>query len=332
MRENIKMRHRANLFFRNYLSDRGVWEIETPYLTKGTPEGAREYIIPSRLHEGEFYVLPQSPQQFKQLLMVGGMEKYFQIVRCFRDEDQRGDRQPEFTQLDMEFSFITQEEIRAFVEEMVHALVKEQYPHSSLTFSPFTVLTYKEAMERYNSDKPDLRKNPQDPTELAFAWIVDFPLFERSKDGSLSSAHHPFTHPHPDDVSRLQSDPLSVRSQAYDLVLNGFEVAGGSIRIHTHDLQQSVFDVLSISREEQEQKFGHLLRAFEFSPPPHGGIAFGLDRLYACLQGEEVIREVMAFPKTAEARDLLMGAPSDISRQALRDAHIELRKKPYQKK
>jgi aspartyl-tRNA synthetase len=324
MRKNLEGRHRINLFLRNYFSERGFWEVETPDLTKGTPEGAREFIVPSRLHPGNFYVLPQSPQQFKQLLMVGGVEKYFQIARCFRDEDQRGDRQPEFTQFDLEMSFVEEEDIIQLIEKAMIELVEKLFPHLKIENVPFPRLTYQEAMEKYQSDKPDLRKNKEDGS-LAFGWVVDFPLFEYSAaENKLVSSHHPFTHPKDEDLELLAKEPQQARAKAYDLVLNGFEVGGGSIRIFEKELQEKVFEILGISKEETQIRFGHMLEAFKFSPPPHGGIALGMDRLVALLLGESNIREVMAFPKTGDARDPLCGAPAPVSPQALKDANIKL--------
>lgn len=327
MKQNIILRHNIVKFMREFLYQENFLEIETPYLTKSTPEGAREYIVPSRLYPGEFYVLPQSPQQFKQLLMVGGIEKYFQVARCFRDEDQRGDRQPEFTQLDLEMSFIDQEDILTLIEKMIIDLIKTVTPEKKITTKPFPRITYAESMEKYGNDKPDLRADKNDQNELAFAWIVDFPLFKYSDtDKKLVSAHHPFTAPNSEDLDLLETDPKKARAYCYDLALNGFEIFSGSIRIHQRDLQEKIFKLLDVSEEEKKRRFGHMLEAFEFGAPPHGGIACGLDRLVAVLAGEGAIREVMAFPKTGDAKDLMMGAPSMVSEQQLSDVHISLRK------
>ncbi|MCX6798208.1 MAG: aspartate--tRNA ligase [Candidatus Falkowbacteria bacterium] len=328
MKNNLKLRQVVNLFLRNYFSQLGFWEIETPYLTKGTPEGAREFIVPSRLHRGEFYVLPQSPQQFKQLLMVAGLEKYFQIVRCFRDEDQRGDRQPEFTQFDLEMSFAPQAEILDLMEAAMIALVKAVSPESIIKETPFPRFTYQEAVEKYKSDKPDLRTDAEkDDKTLAFCWVSDFPLFEKdSVDNKINAVHHPFTRPKTEDEKKLTSDPLAVRAEAYDLVLNGYEIGGGSLRIHERKLQEKVFKILGLKSKEINTRFGHLLEAFKYGPPPHGGIALGLDRLISCLLGEKNIREVMAFPKTSDAKDLLTGAPSPLPKQALKDVGIKINK------
>ncbi len=324
MHNNIILRDRVITFFRKYMHEHGFVEIETPILIKGTPEGAREFVVPSRLHAGKFYVLPQSPQQFKQLCMVAGFERYFQIARCFRDEDQRGDRQPEFTQLDFEMSFVEREDVLQYTEAMFKALVLEITPEKKFTHDTFTRLTYAEAMEKYGTDKPDLRKDKNDPNELAFVWIVDFPMYEKLEDGSIQAAHHPFCDVHPDDVAKLDSDPMSVRANSYDLVLNGYELSSGSIRIHKRDLQNKVFKLLGLLQDEIDAKFGHMLEAFEYGAPPHGGFAPGIDRIVMLLAGEPNIREVMAFPKTGDARDPLMGAPSDLPAKQLKEAHIKI--------
>ena len=327
MAENLTLRHETIKFFREFLWDKGFREIETPYLTKSTPEGAREYVVPSRIYPGYFYVLPQSPQQFKQLLMVAGIERYFQIARCFRDEDQRGDRQPEFTQLDMEMSFVDQEDVLELIENMMIELIKKVTPNKKVKETPFPRLTYKEAMEKYSSDKPDLRENKEDKDELAFCWIIDPPLFKYSKtDKKLVSTHHPFTMPQKEDLELLDSKPEEVRAYAYDLVLNGYEVGGGSVRIHKRDIQNKIFDLLGVSEQEKARRFGHMLEAFEYGAPPHAGIAPGIDRLIMILAGEDNIREVMAFPKTGDARDVMMGAPSEITEGQLKDVHIRLAK------
>lgn len=328
MQSNIRNRGKINMFLRQYLTGEGFVEIETPYITKGTPEGSREFIIPSRLQSGKFYVLPQSPQQFKQLLMVGGMERYFQIARCFRDEDQRGDRQAEFTQLDMELSFTNQEEVLDLVEKMFTRLVTELYPEKHITTTPFPRITYTEAMAKWGNDKPDIRKDKNDPNELGFCFVVDFPLFEYSAtDKKLVSVHHLFTAPQAADIPLLDTEPEKAKGQQYDFILNGNEIAGGSIRIHQPELQRKVFKILKITDEEIDTKFGHLLKAFSYGVPPHGGIAPGLDRIVMLLQNEPNIREVIAFPKTGDGRDLMMGAPSELPPNTLRDAHIQLRVK-----
>jgi aspartyl-tRNA synthetase len=451
MQQNMILRHRVVKFIRDFLDRESFLEIETPILIKSTPEGARDYLVPSRLHPGEFYALPQSPQQLKQLLMVAGYDKYFQIARCFRDEDQRADRQPEFTQLDMELSFVEQEDVLKLIERLFTELVREVTPHKRM-ITPFPRLTYAEAIERYGSDKPDLRYGLEfvdlskvltssqfavfrnaldsqgqvkglrvpgvggysrkqldelvelarqsgakgllwaslqqgvapesvrssfgkqvtseelaaivealggqlddlllivadtpkvvaatldrlrrefgarlglaDPNLLAWGWVLDFPLVEWNADEQRWDAvHHPFTAPLDEDLPLMDSDPGKVRAKAYDLILNGYEAGGGSIRIHQRDVQQKLFDLLGISRETALTQFGHMLEAFEYGAPPHGGIAPGIDRIVMLLADEATIREVMAFPKTQQAADLMTSAPSPVDDRQLRDLHIRL--------
>ena len=324
MATNLRLRHKVTKFFRDYLDNEDFIEVETPILTKGTPEGAREFLVPSRLHPEEFYVLPQSPQQFKQLLMVGGIGKYFQIARCLRDEDQRGDRQPEFTQLDIEMSFVDQEDVIALNEAMLVKLVETVTPEKKISQLPFPRLTYAESMEKYGNDKPDLRKDKEDPNELAFVWITDFPMFEKDGDsGKLGAVHHPFTAPNAEDVKLLETKPFEARSIAYDVALNGYEIGGGSIRISDAELQTKIFSLLGVPDKDIQARFGHMLEAFSFGVPPHGGIAYGLERIVMILANEPNIREVMAFPKTGDARDPLMGAPSAVADNALEQAHIK---------
>src|SRR3989338_2530849 len=327
MQKNIRMRDKIISFFRDYMHKNDFVEIETPIMMKGTPEGSREYVIPSRLYHGKFYVLPQSPQQFKQLSMVAGFEKYFQIARCMRDEDSRGDRQPEFTQLDFEMSFVEQEDVLSYTEAMFIELVKTLYPNKKNTETPFPRFTFAEVMKKYGTDKPDLRKDKNDPDELAFAWITDFPMFEKKDDGSIAAAHHPFCSIKPEDKEKFMKgeDLFGIRANSYDLVLNGYELSSGSIRIHDRAEQKQVFKLLQISEEEQQKKFGHMLEAFTYGAPPHGGFAPGIDRIVMLMAGEPNIREVIAFPKTGDARDPMMDAPSTVTDRQLKDVHISLR-------
>lgn len=325
---NIKNRHNIINFIRNYLNKKEFIEIETPLLTKGTPEGAREYIVPSRIQKGKAYVLPQSPQQYKQLLMLSSFEKYYQIARCLRDEDTRGDRQPEHTQLDLEVSFVKQKDVLALIEKLLIELVSSLYPQKKITKKPFSKLTYKQAIEQYKSDKPDLRKDRKDQDELAFSWIVDFPLFKKDKNGKLTYSHNPFTSPKKQfENDLLQNKNVSnIISEQYDLVCNGFEIGGGGIRIHKPEILLKVFQILGHDKKTIEDRFGHILKAFEYGAPPHGGIALGLDRLIMLLQNEPNIREVIAFPKTGDARDPLMNAPSIPDPSHLKELGIKLSK------
>lgn len=446
MQKNLKMRHDVVQIIRQYFHKNDFLEIETPILIKGTPEGSREYLVPSRLYHGNFYVLPQSPQQLKQLLMVSGVDRYFQVPRCFRDEDQRGDRQPEFTQFEIEMSFVEQEDVIQVMEQCFVELTQKIRPDKKMQETPFPRMTYKDAMELYGSDKPDLRfdlkfidvsdisadcgfqvfsgtvqqggvvkamnvpgggnmsrKDIDDLTDLAqrhgakglawvrvgedagpvvknageqflkalnektgakegdiiffaagqyphaleplgevrkaaakmlglidesvwsYLWVVDFPMFEQSKEtGELGAMHHPFTRPHPEDVELLSTNPLAARAVAYDLVLNGNEIGGGSMRIHERDLQKKIFDILKISGEDAERRFGHMLQAFEYGAPPHGGIAMGLDRVCMLFADEPNIREVIAFPKDQKAKDLMLGAPSPMPESQLEELGIAI--------
>ncbi|MDP3964408.1 MAG: aspartate--tRNA ligase [bacterium] len=335
MRYNISVRHKVALFVRNFLNGKGFMELHTPLLSKSTPEGARDYLVPSRLHKGKFFALPQSPQQYKQLLMVAGVERYFQIAPCFRDEDARADRSPgEFYQIDIEMSFVTQDDILNLVEEMFTAMVAEIFPEKKFTSTPWPRLTHAEVSEKYGTDKPDLRQDKNNKDELAFTWVVDFPLFvSQSKDdffhgsgaGTLAPSHHMFTAPKEEDIHLLDTDPAKVRSYQHDLVLNGFEVGGGSIRIHRPEIQEKIFDIIGFTKDQKKQ-FKHLLTAFEYGVPPHGGIAPGFDRLLFVLLGEKSIKEVVPFPLSSEGRDPMMGSPSKVAPGQLRDLGIKLDK------
>ncbi len=448
MKNNIELRHRVIKSIRDFLDEEKFLEIETPILIKGTPEGSREYIVPSRIYPGTFFVLPQSPQQLKQLLMVAGMDRYFQIARCFRDEDQRGDRQPEFTQLDLEMSFVEEEDVMNLNEKLLISLLEEHAPDKEILAKPLPKLTWHDAMSKYGSDKPDLRfelslcdvsdvvsnsefkvfsgtvqnggvvkgfrvpngtemprseidgyeelaksygakglaylswkdgeiKGPiakflsedelkgiqeraeaaegdvvffmadkfdlacnvlgavrlkiaeklglRDESKLALCWVVDFPMFEWDEElDSFSAAHHPFTSPKHEDAELLSTDPAKARSKAYDLVMNGVEIAGGSIRIHDAELQSKVFDALGISKEDAQVRFGHMLDAFSYGAPPHGGIAWGLDRFVMLLADEPNIREVIAFPKDQKAKDLMTGAPTELPKEQVDEMHIKV--------
>ena len=457
MQRNIILRHRVVKFIRDFLDARGFIEIETPVLIKSTPEGARDYLVPSRIHAGKFYALPQSPQQLKQLLMVAGYDRYFQIARCFRDEDPRADRQPEFTQLDLEMSFVDEDDVLNLMEELFTSLVETIMPQMRIT-KPFPRLSYAEVMERYGNDKPDLRfgleladlsdifastefsvfrsvigeggkvkgfaapdcanysrsqlaeltefvrsygakglvtmslegepggaltdltpdnvrsvvakfltagqiveitkrlgakmgdlllivaDKPKivdvvlsslrseiaqrlgliDPNLLAFAFVQDYPLFELNDAGQWEPMHHPFTAPKSEDMALLDIDPGKVGARHYDFVCNGSEISSGSIRIHDREVQEKVFQILGYSREETQERFGHLLEALEYGAPPHGGIAPGIDRFVMILAGEENIREVIAFPKTQSAVDLMLNSPSTVSPEQLRELHLKL--------
>lgn len=333
MRSNLIMRQKAGLFIRNFLIKEGFIEVETPILTKSTPEGARDYIIPSRNQPGKFYALPQSPQQYKQLLMVAGLEKYFQITKCFRDEDPRGDRQPEFTQLDLETSFMEQENIINLTEKLFTKLVKDIAPEKKISQSPFSRLSYKEAMEKYNSDKPDLRNNKSDPDELAFAWITDFPMFEwKKEENRWDATHHPFTRPKTDDIKEIKKNPEKILAYQYDLVLNGNEMGGGSLRIHKPEMLEAVFEIMGHKKEQIRRKFGHMLEAFEYGVPPHGGIAVGMDRFLMILANEPSIREVIAFPKTGDGRDLMMDSPAEVAENQLKELSLKIVKSRQKRK
>jgi len=321
---NLTLRSNLYKIIRNFLDQQGFIESETPILTKSTPEGARDYLVPSRMEPGSFYALPQSPQLFKQILMVAGIERYYQIAKCFRDEDLRADRQPEFTQLDLEMSFINEEDIFSLTEKLFQLIFKE-IKGIELKI-PFARMKFAQAQAKYSTDKPDLRK--EQGVEFAFVWVVDFPLFKYNEEEKRwESEHHPFTAPHPDDLEILESASQKVRSRSYDLVLNGAEIASGSIRIHNSELQEKIFKIIGIGKEEAGKRFGFLLEAFQFGAPPHGGIAFGLDRLLAILAGESSIREVITFPKTQTAFCPLTSAPSEVEERQLKELGLTVKKR-----
>ena len=295
-------------------------EVETPVLTKSTPEGARDYLVPSRVNPGRFFALPQSPQLFKQLLMVAGLERYFQVARCFRDEDLRADRQPEVTQLDLEMSFINEEDVFSVIEQVI-AEAFQRVLQIQLSV-PFPRLTYRDAQANYQSDKPNLRT---ETNPWAFCWITEFPLFHWNAETKRWDAeHHPFTAPHPEDLGLLEGDPGKVRSRAYDLVLNGVELGSGSIRIHQDAMQQAMFKILGLDESTVQERFGFLLQAFRYGAPPHGGFAFGLDRLVALATQAPSIREVIAFPKTQRAVDPVTDAPSNVTDEQLKELGIAI--------
>ena len=331
MQRNMLLRHKAFQFIRDYLDKKHFVEYTTPILTKSTPEGARDYLVPSRLHHGKFYALPQSPQQYKQLLMVAGADKYYQIAPCFRDEDARAHRAPgEFYQLDMEMSFVTQDDILKLVEDMMIKMIEKVFPDKKFTQVPFPRLSFDDAMKKYKTDSPDIRKNKKDPNELGFCWIIDFPLFTKQSDddyfhgsgkADFAPSHHMFTAPQEKDIPLLDSDPTKVKALQHDLVLNGFEVGGGSVRIHDKNIQEKIFDLIGFT-EKQKKEFAHLLEAFSYGVPPHGGIAPGLDRLLFVILGEKSIREVIAFPKNKDAKDLVMDAPSEVAEDQLHELGV----------
>lgn len=338
MQRNIRKRGEVLQFIRNYLAEEKFTEVETPLLTKSTPEGARDFVVPARLYPGSFYALPQSPQQYKQLLMTAGIERYFQVAKCLRDEDSRGDRQPEFTQLDMEMSFVKKEDVMALNEKLLIELVSKHYPEKKIQQIPFPRISYKEAMEKYGNDRPDIREDKNDPDLLAFCWVVDFPFFERTNKsdnpdtfGDWTFTHNPFSRPVSEHMSNLMEKKNigDIITSQYDITLNGYEIGGGSIRNHEVGALMTVFEILGYKEEEIKANFGHMLTAFSLGTPPHGGIAWGFDRLIMILHNEANIREVMAFPKTGEGKDLMMQSPSTISDKQLKELSLELKLKKH---
>ncbi len=335
LQRNVQMRHKVIKLVRDELDRQNFFEIETPLLTNPTPEGSRSYLVPSRLWQGSFYALPQSPQQYKQLLMSSGFERYFQIAKCMRDEDTRGDRQPEFTQMDLEMSFVEREDVMKVNEDLLIKIVTNLFPDKKIQQVPFPRFTYKEVMEKYGSDKPDIREDKNDPNLLAFCWVTDFPAFEKTGEdnvddtGTWTFTHNPFT----GVLDEYKNDLLekknieNIVSTQYDVALNGYEIGGGGIRLHDPVALRRVFEIMGYSEERINQNFGHMLEALGSGTPPHGGIAWGLDRLLMILLNEPNIREVMAFPKTGEGRDLLMQAPSPATQKVLRELGIEIKSK-----
>ncbi|MFZ2048919.1 MAG: aspartate--tRNA ligase [Minisyncoccia bacterium] len=333
MQKNIRHRHKAAKFIRDFLDKENFIEIETPILTKATAEGARDFIVPSRLEKGSFYALPQAPQQHKQLFMASGMERYFQMAKCFRDEDLRGDRQPEFTQLDLEMSFVDREDVMELNERLLIALVTELYPEKKIQQIPFPRITYKDAMEKYGTDRPDIRENKEDQNLLAFCWVIDFPFFEKAnKDnnpqatGEWTFTHNPFSGAQPEFAQDLldKKNIPNILTNQYDIILNGNEIGGGSIRNHKPEALLAVYEIMGVPKEEAEKNLFYMLEAFRSGTPPHGGIAWGFDRLVMLLENEPNIREVMAFPKNGEGKDLMMDTPSEVGEKQLKELGIKV--------
>ena len=319
LQSNLLIRHKIIKAIRDFLDKEDFYEVETPLLAKSTPEGARDYLVPSRVHKGKLFALPQSPQLFKQLLMISGFDKYFQIAKCMRDEDLRADRQPEFTQLDLEMSFVEEEDVYAIFEKMLKFVWKEVF-NENLKI-PFERITYEDSMKKYKSDKPDMRKKGE---KFKFVWVTEFPLFEWSEEQKRHvSCHHPFTNIHPEDIEKL-GKTHEIRSRSYDLVLNGWELGSGSIRIHDKELQSEVFKALKLSEKDAKERFGFFLDALKFAPP-HAGFAIGLDRIVALITESESIREVIAFPKNKDAKDLMLDAPSNVDKKQLDDLGLKIR-------
>lgn len=335
MQKNLRNRFKVQNFVRNYLAQEDFIEVETPMLSAPTQEGSRSYVVPARISTGNFFSLPQSPQQYKQLLMVAGVEKYFQFARCMRDEDARGDRQPEFTQLDLEMSFVEEEEVIQLNEKILIEIVNKFYPEKKIQQIPFPRMTYKEVMEKYGSDKPDIREDKNDSNLLAFLWVVDFPMFEKVEEDNVDElkewtfTHNPFSKPKEEDFAKFmkKEDIGNILTTQYDVVLNGFEVGGGSLRNYDSQALRNTFEIMGYSAESIDNNFGHILNALEFGAPPHGGIAWGFDRLLMILENEPSIREVIPFSKTSDGKDLTMNAPSKISDKQMKELNIKIEKK-----
>jgi aspartyl-tRNA synthetase len=328
MQRNMRLRSEFVDRIRQFLFKDKFTEIETPYFTSTTPEGSRDFVVPSRMYLGKFFALPQSPQQYKQLLMVAGFEKYFQIARCFRDEDLRADRGFEHTQIDIESSFVTREDIMQLDETMITTVLEGM--GYTLKEKPFPRISYKDAMKKYGADKFDMRTEEDKKNGvLAFAWVIDFPFFEKDKEGKWTFTHNPFSMPAPEHLAwhLAGTHTDEIITQQYDLVCNGFETGGGSIRAHQPYILKATFKTMGYSEEQIERDFGHMLRAFSFGAPPHGGIAHGIERLIMIMTGENELREVQSFPQTSSGRTAVMEAPSDLSEEQLRELGIELRKK-----
>jgi aspartyl-tRNA synthetase len=323
MAKNIRLRAQVATMARNYLNEQGFVEIETPMLTKSSPEGARDFLVPSRMNPGKFYALPQAPQQYKQLLMIAGFEKYYQLAKAMRDEDLRGDRQLEHTQIDLEMSFVQQRDVLDVVEGMYTQIAEAL--GKKIWKKPFPVFTHEEAIKQFGADKFDLRGEEKDPDTLAFAWVVDFPLFEKDDEGNLTFAHNPFSAPHAEHVEKLmkEEDLGSLRAQQYDLVCNGFELASGGVRISDPTVQRKVFEIMGLTPEQTEERFGHLINAYEYGAPPHAGMAPGFDRFIMLLANEENIREVIAFPVNSSGQTSVMEAPSEATEKQLKELHIK---------
>jgi len=328
--ENFIFKQNIVHALREYLNTKDFLDVDTPMLARSTPEGARDFLVPSRLHKGEFYALPQSPQVYKQTLMVSGFDRYYQLAKCLRDEDLRGDRQPEFTQLDLEMSFITKEDIQELFEGMLKYIFKKVLNLDLET--PFPHISYKDSMSEYKCDKPDIRKDKNNKQEFAFVWVDNFPLFEFNEtEQRIVSAHHPFTQATDEDWKKLDScktkeDYLSLYSESFDLVLNGVELGSGGMRIHKPEKQKKIFSILGLSDQEAKEKFGFLLDAFRYGAPPHGGFAIGIDRLLMLLKGKDSIKDFIAFPKTKSGVALMENSPNTVSDKQLKDVFIKVDK------
>jgi len=330
MHKNIFNRSKIQKFVRDFLEKENFIEIETPLMSAPTLEGSRSFVVPSRNFKGSFYSLPQSPQQYKQLLMVAGFEKYFQFAKCMRDEDARIDRQPEFTQLDLEMSFVDEEDIIQLNEKLLIDLVHKNYPQKKIQQIPFPRMSYKDAMEKYGTDKPDIRDDKNNPDLLAFSWIIDFPMFERTDKNNIDDTgewtytHNPFSKPKDESMDDLinKKNIKNILTTQYDITLNGFELGGGSLRNHKSEALKKTFEIMGYNEDRIQANFGHMLTALDFGAPPHGGIAWGFDRFLMILENEPNIREVIPFAKTSEGKDLMMNAPSDISSKQKKEIGI----------